>query len=151
MIDIKELNTMNPFVLAYIVKDQTEDEIEVVNEIVKIFQTKKCIAGVELQRILDEKNLSRPRALSVLGWFETLGWVTTEVRKEEFITIQTKSVIWRDRHGNIIPAEVKATLDNGEVVLIDNPKCARRYGATRTYGRVDKQIQVCRKYYTWVA
>lgn len=151
MIDIKELNTMNPFVLAYIVRNQTNDEIKVVNEIVKIFYTKKCISGTELQHILDEKELSLPRALSVLGWFETFGWVTSEVHKEEFITVHTKDIVWRDSHGNIIPTEVNATLDNGEVIKISNPKCNRKQGANYHYEEVEKQVQVRRKYYTWVA
>lgn len=151
MIDIKELNTMNPFVLAYIVKNQTDDEIKVVSEIVKIFHTKKCISGTELQRILDEKELSRPRALSVLGWFETFGWVTTEVRKEEFVTVHTKDIVWRDKQGNILPAEIDVTLNTGETITISNPKCNRKCGANYHYEKVEKQVQVHRKYYTWVA
>jgi hypothetical protein len=87
--------------------------------------------------------------LYILRVLEDFGVVKTEKRKEEFITIKDEEWIVRDKEGNIIPAHLQATLDNGEKIEVDNPL----YNKLRRYGRwedVEKKVQVTRKYYTWV-
>lgn len=85
----------------------------------------------------------------ILRVFEDYGVIKTENRKEEFITITNSEWIVRDKEGNAIPARLQATLDNGEKIEVDNPL----YYKLRRCGRwedVEKQVQVTRKYYTWV-
>ena len=85
----------------------------------------------------------------ILRVLEDFGVIKTEKRKEEFITVTDCDWIIRDKEGNIVPAHIQATLDNGEKIEVDNPL----YYKLRRYGRwedVEKKVQVTRKYYTWV-
>ena len=90
---------------------------------------------------------------TILNNLSHYGFIQSEIRAEEFITITERQYIKRDPEGNIIPQHVLATLSDGvTTVNVDNPawfKACRRLGYSAKWEEVEKQVQVKRKYF-WV-
>ena len=90
---------------------------------------------------------------TILNDLASFGFIKSEIRAEEFITITDRQYIKRDPEGNIVPQRVPAILSDGvTVVQVVNPawlKASRRIGYSCKWEDVEKQVQVKRKYF-WV-
>ena len=127
--------------------------IKVANKLIEILEDRvprslREIETIILENMTDEY-LNSTSVKSILNWFELSNLITTEIRKEEFITIKTKDYIYRDVNNNVIPQKVTVTY-NGYEVCIDNPEF-KKHRFDGKWEEIEKQVQVQRKYYTWVA
>ena len=116
--------------------------METMLKIIDILQHSDFVAGTAL-----EKQIDTPVKAS-LEWLEQLGKVKTEKRKEEFITVTNEEYVWRDKNGNILPKTVTITFDGNEY-MFPNPKI-KEMDTRGRWEKVEKQVQVTRKYYKWV-
>lgn len=116
--------------------------METMLKIIDILQHSDYVAGTTL-----EKQIDTPVKAS-LEWLEQLGKVKAENRKEEFITVTNEEYIWRDKNGNIVPNTVTIIFD-GDGYTFPNPKI-KEMDTHGHWEKVEKQVQVTRKYYKWV-
>ena len=103
-----------------------------------ILEKVKTISRVELDKLVDFPINTMMQALIAAGK------VKEENRKEEHITTKKGQWTYHDKYDMIVPATVVVTI-NGEDYTIPNPEITRR-----TWAYIEKEIQVTRKYYTWV-
>jgi len=127
--------------------------IKVANKLIEILEDRIPRSLREIETIfiknMTDDYLNSTSVKSILDWFELSNLITTEIRKEEFITIKTKDYIYRDTNNNIIPQKVTVTY-NGYEIQIDNPEL-KKHRFDGKWEEIEKQVQVQRKYYTWVA
>ena len=116
--------------------------METMLKIIDILQHNDTVSYTELT-----KQVGRPVKAS-LEWLEQFGKVKAENRKEEFITVTSEEYIWRDKNGNIVPDTVTIIFD-GNGYTFPNPKI-KEMDTRGHWEKVEKQIQVTRKYYKWV-
>ena len=116
--------------------------METMLKIIDILQHSDYVAGTAL-----EKQIDTPVKAS-LEWLEQLGKVKAENRKEEFITAKCRCYVYRDHNGQIVPHKVTAIID-GKEHMVENPKL-RKKGVYGKWEKIEKQVQVTRKYYKWV-
>lgn len=113
-----------------------------------LVEAKKPMSKAQIKKIHPTSSYN-----TILEDLASFGFIKSEIRAEEFITITERQYIKRDPDGNIIPAHVPATLSDGvTVVQVDNPawfKACRRLGYSAKWEEVEKQVQVKRKYF-WV-
>ena len=99
--------------------------IKVANKLIEILEDRiprslREIEAIVLENMTDDY-LNSTSVKSILDWFELSNLITTEIRKEEFITIKTEDYIYHDTNNNIIPQKVTVTY-NGYEIQIDNPE-----------------------------
>jgi len=99
-----------------------------------------------ISKVQLEKEMGFP-VQAMLEWLEQFHKVKAEVRKEEFISIKVSGIVRLDKDGKIIPEFIKAYDLNGNEYDVPNPNWR---GKARYVENMEKQIQVSRKYYTWV-
>lgn len=129
--------------------------IKVANKLIEILEDRVPRSLREIENIILEDMsvdyLDSTSVKSILEWFEQARLITTEVRKEEFITIQTNKYVYRDSNNNIVPEKVTIML-NGHTYQIDNPVLnSDEYRMRGQWEETEAKVQVSRKYYTWVA
>jgi len=145
--------TVNSYLSTEIPTKKAIARIKVANKLIEILEDRVPRSLKEIEAIIlenmTEDYLSSTSVKSILQWFELSNLVTTEIRKEEFITVKTKDYVYRDANNNIIPQKVTVTY-NGYEVRIDNPEL-KKHRFDGEWEEIEKQVQVQRKYYTWVA
>lgn len=129
--------------------------IKVANKLIEILEDRIPRSLKEIETIIlenmDKDYRSSTSVKSILEWFEAAKLVTTEIRKEEFKTVQKDEYIYRDSNNNIIPEKI-TIMHNGQAYQIDNPTFySDRLRAHGQWEKIEKEVQVKRKYYTWVA
>ena len=146
---------VNPYLSNEVPTRKAIARIKVANKLIEILEdrTPRSLREIE-DIILEDMSVDYMNSTSVkniLEWFEQARLITTEVRKEEFITIQTEKYVYRDFNNNIIPEKVTITF-NGHAYQIDNPVLnSDEYRMRGRWEETEEKVQVSRKYYTWVA
>ena len=129
--------------------------IKVANKLIEILEDRIPRSLREIETIIlenmDKDYRGSTSVKSILEWFEQAHLITTEIRKEEFKTVQRDEYIYRDSDNNIIPEKI-TIMHNGHAYQIDNPTFySDRFHAHGQWEKIEKEVQVKRKYYTWVA
>ena len=147
--------TVNSYLSNEIPTQKAIARIKVANKLIEILEDRVSRSLKEIEAIIlenmGEDYLNSTSVKSILEWFEQAHLITTEIREEEFITIQKNKYVYRDSDNNIIPEKI-TIMHNGQAYQIYNPALnSPEYRMRGQWEETDVQVQVKRRYYTWVA
>ena len=125
--------------------------MEIIDYIVCAMRSVGEFSRIRLDKLVKDRfGALAPSIVTFESFFETKGWIRTENRKEEEITITVKDYVYYDKHGEVVPEKVKAViLPEGKICEVDNPDFSKLYSFFKKE-EVEKNIQVTRKYWVWV-
>ena len=119
----------------------------ILDMIINTLKTRHEIARVQIEDLVWDK--FGIGALSAIRFEDTLvsaGLIRVENRKEETIKVNKKEEIYYNKEKQRVPYKIRVIVENtGEVMEIRNPACCYS-----RFERVEREVQVTRKYWVWV-